>query len=180
MTRCVKGLEWAQQLLERPRGIPIGRPRGRKAAGVRYERLVAAAVAGAQASLWWEFRDRAGPGVCQTDLLLVGKRSALVLECKYTCTDAAWVQLEQLYGPVVGRALGLPVLLVQVCKVLTPEAGDVTSDLAEAVEFARRGRRPVLHWCGVGRLWPSAPVSVPVRLFAPCPIRAAVPTLAAR
>jgi hypothetical protein len=171
VTRRIQGLEWARQLTERPAGIPVGHPRGRKAAGVRYERLVAAAIAGAQAGCWWEFRDQVGVGVCQTDLLLVGKSSALVLECKYTCTPDAWVQLEQLYGPVVSRALGLPVLLVQVCKVLTPKAGEVARELPEAIASARSGRRVVLHWPGVGRLWPRPAVPRPTPTFAPCTAR---------
>ena len=121
VTRQINRLSWAKQSPSRPPGIGVTRARGAKAAGVRYERLLAKAVPKAQAGVWWEFVDSAGHGWCQTDLVLIGRDGALVLEAKYTATDRAWEQLEGLYLPVVSAALGRPCWGVQVCRVLTPE-----------------------------------------------------------
>lgn len=145
MSRRLCGLKWARQI-ERPGGIPKGRPRGAKAAGVRYERALAAALPEAHHGLWWEYLDDNGMGFCQTDLLLLGPDCALVLECKYTWTEEAWEQLEHLYLPVVARALDCPTYGVQVCKTLRGETSDVCWTLEEALAIALEGRRPSMHW----------------------------------
>jgi hypothetical protein len=162
MARKIKGLVWARRLPGRPGCIPQGRARGVKALGVRYEREVAQALPVAEAGVWWEFEDQGGRGYCQTDLLVIGARSVLVLEAKYTYTVDAWRQLLGLYQPVVERALGLPVLPVQVCKVLVPQARNVTTDLESAVELARSANWATLHWIGAKgqKLWP--PLRPPV------------------
>jgi hypothetical protein len=154
MTRRIRGLISAAKLTTKPACIPTSRARGVKALGVRYEREVAKALPVAEAGAWWEFRDRNGPGYCQTDLLVLGERFVLVLEAKYTYTVDAWRQLLGLYQPVVELALGLPVIPVQVCRVLTPNARNVTTGLAEAIELAKAEGWATLHWVGGKPLWP--------------------------
>lgn len=151
---------WARRLPGRPAGIPIGRPRGAKAAGLRYERALGAALGpGAAHGVWWEYASGGARRFCQTDFVILGAYEALILESKYTWRPDAWDQLE-LYKAVLARALGLRPLGVQVCKVLLPAAASVTGDLAEALALARAGGQPVLHWLGVGPLLrPCAPVA---------------------
>jgi len=155
MSRRVSQLEWAARLEERPKNIPVGRPRGAKLEGCRYERRVAAALSFAEAGAWWQFRDRDGPGVCQTDLVIHGMRSNLVLEVKYGWTAEAWEQLEGLYLPVLALALKKPTIGVQICRVLRDGCDDeVVSCLQEAIDLAKRGRRVTLHWAEAAPLWP--------------------------
>jgi hypothetical protein len=177
MSRQVQGLRLAWRT-ERPPGLPkFNKPRGAKRDGVLYERAVGAALpAGALGALWWRFEDQNGTGVCQTDWIIAGARSVLVLECKLGQHWEAWKQLEDLYCLVVGRALGLPVIGVQVCKFLRREyktPGEVlVTDLAEAIAVARAGvARPVLHWSGLGPIWTGAkPSHTKARLGASRPM----------
>lgn len=145
MSHWVQGLSWARQS-ERPKAMPIGRPRGAKAAGVRFERLVAKAMPQAKHGLWWEFVDASGRHWCQTDLVLEGRDSVLVVECKYTWTRDAQRQLEGLYLPVVSWVRGKPAYGVQLCKVLTPEATGVCPTLEDALALARSGAAATWHW----------------------------------
>lgn len=153
--RRIVGLEWARQLTAKPKAIPTGRPRGAKAAGVRYERALARELVpgGFQAGVWFEFRDRGGSGWCQPDLILVGTRSVLVLEAKYTWTRVGHEQIEFLYRPVLERVFDLPVKGVVVCRVLIPETREccVIGDLASALAVPA-GTRSVLHWLPGTRL----------------------------
>lgn len=157
MTRVIEGLQLAWRLGERPPGLPVNRPRGSKRDGLGFERAVGEALpSGGIGGAWWAFRDSNGNGVCQTDWLLEGKRSVLVIECKLGQHWEAWRQIEKLYSPVVGRALGKPVFGVQVCKILRRDfrsPGEVlVHDLEGAIAVARTGRRPLLHWSGLGPL----------------------------
>lgn len=141
--RRIVGLKWAREC-ERPKCIPKGRPRGRKAAGLRYERQLAKALPEAKHGQWFEFEDVNGRGYCQTDLLLhLGGWGIAILECKYTWTLEAQRQLDLLYRPVVERAFMLPVRCVVVCKVLVPEAPLAAPTLGEALASGR-----VWHWLG--------------------------------
>ena len=152
MTRRVTGLRWARRLEERPAGLPIGRPRGKKRAGVQYERQLAGALPNARHGLWWEFEDRYGKGICQTDLVMLVGQATVVLEAKLTWTEDAWDQLEGLYLPVVRMAMAGRVVGVQVCKNLLPQAKWVSVGLEEAVLNALADRRATLHWMGLAPL----------------------------
>lgn len=153
------GLKWAREC-EAPVWARTSHARGAKALGRRYERQAARALGPAVTSgQWFEFEDSRGLGYGQTDLLLRMPSCVVVLECKYTWTDAGHQQLAA-YKPVVEMVYGLPVALVQVCKVLRmgmPAGVMVTASLQEAVKVARSGAEcpVVLHWIGVGRLWPE-------------------------
>lgn len=144
--RVIQELEWAKSVEQGPWGRSL--PRGAKALGLRFERNVGEALPGAIKGQWFRFMDRNGPGYCQTDVLLRGASSVLVLECKYTWTPDGNSQIDQLYRPVVEMAWKLPVLGVQVCRLLRPGMEvPVVHTLVEAVELARQGGlHPCLHW----------------------------------
>lgn len=152
--RVIEGLLSARAS-DRPQGMPKSRARGAKAAGLRYERELARALPQAKHGQWWQFVDRNGPGYCQTDLLLKTELGLFVLEVKYTWTLAGHGQLSKLYRPVVEKALGQPVGLVQVCKKLLPETPRQTIRLSlkEALALAASGAPAVLSWIG-GSLGP--------------------------
>lgn len=151
--RIVSGLLFASPC-ERPRAIPKGRPRGAKAAGLRYESRVAAAFPLCAHNPWFEFHDSAGHGWCSPDVVLHFDNAIVVLECKLTETQVAYSQLTQLYQPVLQRAYGKPVLGIVVCKHLTPETElkRVVTSADAALARAQFGEIPILHWLGRGPL----------------------------
>ena len=176
--RVVEGL-WLARPCDRPKSIPHGRARGAKAQGLRYERGLAKALSSWQHGQWFEFRDRNGPGWCQPDFIRLDLANVAVLECKYTWTTEGHSQIEQLYRPVLERALALPVIGVVVCKVLRPGMPKdiaVAPSLASALELAVGGRRVVWHWIGLGPL-SAQPHLVPIDPASPGAHRAAMELL---
>lgn len=161
MIRQIRGLEFARPA-RRPAGLPIGRPRGAKLAGLRYERGLAAEMPEARHGQWFEYRDEAGPGVCQTDLLLGRDGRCLVLEVKYTWTIEGHRQLEWLYLPVVSAAIARPTLGVVVCRRLVEGMAGVkvARSLDEAFEAAAAGKRTAWHWLGPRSGLISAPAHI--------------------
>jgi hypothetical protein len=156
--RIVQGLYTAKRC-ERPSSIPVGRPRGAKAQGLRYERALASSLPTAIHGQWFEFRDANGPGWCQTDLLLTVDDYVVVLESKYTWTAVGHSQVELLYKPVLQMALRKQVLGIVVCKVLTNGMNGiaVTGNLAEAIELSKT-ERVALHWLGKSELSLGTPL----------------------
>lgn len=154
--REVSGLQWAVPCA-RPGCIPRSRPRGAKAAGLRYERELAKALPQAKHGQWWEFRDARGRGFCQTDLLLPLGTGTLVLEAKYTWTPEGHSQLERLYLPVVRKAGHSWAVGVVVCRALLPSTPReaICGSLGEAYSRAALGLPAVLHWFS-GSLKPQA------------------------
>ncbi len=150
MSRVIAGLVSARAC-SRPSCIPKSRPRGKKAAGLRYERDLAKAVGGVHGQ-WFEFQDSRGHGWCQPDLFFERDGVVFVLEAKYTWTEAGYRQLECLYKPVLGFALRKRVFGMVVCKVLLPkmEIAHLCRDLDSACEAAASGGRVALHWIGAG------------------------------
>lgn len=147
--------------------MPVGRPRGVKAAGLRYEKELARAIPTAVHGQWFEFQDSAGPGHCQPDLLLETAWGWAVLEAKYTWTQLGHQQVEKLYRPVVERAWKAPTFGLVVCKVLTVEVARsaICRDLSSALFQAASGRPTVLHWIGnQAALGPPCRVSRPAHL----------------
>lgn len=161
MTRQISGLVWAKLLATRPRSIPQSRPRAKaKQAGLRYERAVALAIGGCVHGQWWEFCDRNGHGYCQTDVTIDTGKLLVVLESKYTWTPDAYVQLEGLYLPVLRHHFNSSrhVIGFQITKVLKDLRGcRVARSFDEACRMSMSGERVVLHWLGVGNLWPPQP-----------------------
>lgn len=168
MSRVISGLVWAKPVA-RPSCIPTARPRKKcKLAGLKYEKSLAGALPQAIHGQWFQFQDRNGLGHCQTDLLLDCKLGIVVLESKYTWTEAGHKQVEKLYLPVLAKAYpGRNVLGIVVCKVLTRDTprGEVCQDLDSAIKRAFCGGRTVLHWigAGLGPFQPSA-ASLPLAL----------------
>jgi len=157
MSRQVYKLNWAERLNEWPEQIPKPRPRGVKALGRRYENAVALQLGPtAVRGQWWRFRDANGPGLCQTDFIIIGKVWVAILECKHTFTDEGVEQLEQLYLPVVQMAEDKQAIGIQVCKNLSSHcSGKVYNTLESAIIAARAPgptRLATLHWRGFGPL----------------------------
>lgn len=148
--RVIHGLISARLLDERPKCIPKGRPRGAKAAGLRYQRAFGKAIGrSALDGPWFDFRDVNGPGFCQPDFVINLPSVAIVLECKYTWTPEAFGQIELLYKPVLEVALGKPVFGLQVCKRLLPQAASssrVVGMIGNGLVLANSGARVALHW----------------------------------
>lgn len=157
MKRQILELCSATKLASRPNFIPIGRPRGAKAFGLRYERAFGKNLpAKAEIGPWFEYVDKRGEGWCQADAMLeLGKGLVVVFECKTTWTAVGHLELETLYCPVVEMALGKKAIGVQVCKMLEGEMPRVKvvrslEELTPAVAVSRE--RLVLHWLGKGVL----------------------------
>lgn len=137
---------------ERPACIPKSRPRGRKGAGLKYERDLARAIPAGRHGQWFAFVDKKGPGYCQPDILLDTGLGIAVLEAKYTWTIQGHRQIAQLYKPVVQSVYPKRVFGIVVCKVLTAdlEPSWVCRDLRTALGRACSGEPTVLHWIGAG------------------------------
>lgn len=152
MTRQIRGLKWARALDVRPKTIPIGRPRGAKAAGIRYERELGMYLGEFWIhGPWFEFEDVNGAGYCQPDFIRMSNAGIDVLECKYTWTMEAYKQLEGLYCPVLGMIYHLPIRAVQVCKNLIPESA-LNSGIDSNLEAALSSNTILRswHWLGTG------------------------------
>lgn len=151
MTRKIEGLKWAKVLEKRPACIPLGRARGAKAAGLRYERSLAEELEhiGAKHGQWFEFEDANGHGYAQADFVMRSGAGVAVLEAKYTWTMDGHVQLERLYRPLVERVWELEVLPILVCKKLVPEAKRyrISGTLSDALRDAKDGHA-IWHWLG--------------------------------
>src|SRR5215469_252521 len=160
--RVISKIRWAS-LCDRPDCIPLARPKGAKAAGLRYERLFAKQFPEALHGQWFEYEDANGHGYCQPDVILsLLPRCLVVFESKYTLTAEAFAQLEGLYLPVVRAAFKAPAVGVVVTRNLVPVGervkgvwerikgvGEGVSTLEEAIRQAQSGFGiPVLHWVG--------------------------------
>lgn len=148
--RQVSGLRWAKRMEARPGFIPIGRPRGAKAQGIRYEKALGLALGPeARRGVWWEFEDAQGHGYCQTDFLLELAQGSVILEVKYTWVPEGHQQIEGLYGPVVAAALGKPAVGLVVAKRLVQSnmmvGVVVAGELKQALEFVGKGQRVCWH-----------------------------------
>lgn len=136
----------------RPSCIPKSRPRGKKAAGLKYEKELARGIVGAKHGQWFAFVDRKGSGYCQPDILLETPFGIAILESKYTWTDVGHRQIAQLYKPVVEAVYRKRTFGIVVCKVLTPAVNQywVCRDLKSAIGRACSGEPTILHWIGAG------------------------------
>ena len=147
--RSVIGLIYAARCL-RPAHIPVSRPKGSKAAGLRYEKALSAAIPRAEHGQWFEFKDLNGPGHCQMDLIIEGQKRIVVIECKLTDVDQGMRQLHELYFPVVEKVwpdkkpLGI-VAARHLSKC--PDVRRVETTLKGAILRAETEKIiPILHW----------------------------------
>jgi hypothetical protein len=156
----VDGLFWARPI-DRPAFIPQSRPRGTKAAGLRYERRFAEFLLplGVIHGQWFEFEDKNGVRYCQVDVIYPINRQLLsVVECKYTLVDRAFDQLLDVYGPVVECAYNLHCGLVAVFKNFSrsgagaPQGREklmLHQDLPSATQWSvDTGEVALMHWVG--------------------------------
>src|SRR5262252_10639159 len=144
---------WARPI-NRPSFIPVSRPRGAKATGLRYERRFAEYMRplGAIHGQWFEFEDKSGVRYCQTDIIYpMSLRLFALMEVKYTLVDRAYDQLLDLYGPVVEAAYNVRVGLVAVFKNTRSEFDKAAkfSTIAEACQWSvDTGGVGLLRWVG--------------------------------
>lgn len=163
MTKTGFGIhpEWGHRVVQnllsarvsdRPSNMPIGRARGTKRIGLKYEQAFGKALLSrfprqTLAGQWFTFVDSNGHGYCQTDILVRLADQCVVFECKLTDTERGRSQLTSLYFPVVERTFGLPVRGVVVTRHLSKESriDRVTDQLAVALGCPR-DVIPTLHW----------------------------------
>lgn len=150
--RQIYGLQSAAALLEKPACIPQGRPRGAKAAGIRFEKSVFEALPGGIRGQWFQYEDVNGTGYCQPDIIYPFLPDFFaIIEVKYTLVPGAHQKLSQLYIPVAEKALKCPCAGVVIVKNLDPRyrRGKIYTDLATAAEIAfHRGFPTLVQWAG--------------------------------
>ncbi len=144
---------WAQKC-NRPRCIPSSRPRGVKAEGLRYEGALARALAPAVRGQWWQYRADGPMRYCQTDLLL----GAVIVECKLSWVPEGQRSLDELYLPVVSRALDRPARGFVACRYLRRGMSgvEVVEDFETALAAIAYGKSVVLHWLPGTPVWKLA------------------------
>lgn len=157
----VSDLRSAKLLGERPACIPIGRPRGAKAAGMRFQRAVGAALEvklGHQVLLgpWFEYLDGSVRRYCQPDFIIYRPAHAdfVVAEAKLTWNFEAYEQLWRLYVPVVRQYAAKPVCTMLIVRNLTRETPKqaVFDNFSAALAAAHGAACPIFHYLGRGPL----------------------------
>ena len=163
--RCIEPpLRFACSLQGRPSCIPLSKPKGIRAVGLRFEKALHKALSGSIHGQWWEFKDACGYGLCQTDLiypfhLQPGPATIAVIEVKYTLVPGAHSKLSSLYIPVVQRATNCLVAGIVVVKNLDPRfrRGKIFTSLKPAVDAALdTGYPSLIQWSGQNLLHDQA------------------------
>jgi hypothetical protein len=155
--RRVEGLIWGVPLGARPDCIPVSRPRGAKALGVKYEKALAGALPGWKHGQWFQFKDINGYGYCQVDLMIELEACVIVLEAKHTWVASGHRQITELYKPVLEKVYKKPVIGILVCKNLTGQTpqGGIVGGLGEALSRVEKIGPVVWQWLGRGAVsWP--------------------------
>jgi len=95
---------------------------------------------------WLRFHDQNGPGWAQPDHLVVAPTWALIVEAKRSQTEIAFLQMEELYAPLLQWLLQREIYTLQACKYLRyrPER---RSTLREFLDSPKPGRHT---WHAVG------------------------------
>jgi len=146
----------AAAMRDRPDYIPLSKPKGVRALGLRFERRLHKALPGSIHGQWWEFEDTQGYGVCQTDLiypfhLVPGPATVAVIEVKYTLVPGAHSKLSSLYMPIVSKALGCRVAGIVIVKNLDPRfrRGRIFTSIQSATDAAlATGYPSLIQWAG--------------------------------
>lgn len=146
--RIVRGLTHAEPLPSRPKFIPRAIVSGVKGRGLTYEKKVGRVLRGywphVRSGIWFAFIDKNGPGVCQVDHFVVLPDQVLLVECKLSESDVAWVQIRDLYGPILADYFQLTVTGVQATKHV--RSADALADIREAL--GHPGARALWHCLG--------------------------------
>ena len=142
--RRITGLRWAR---EATNPWPRSRPRDAQARGIRFEKVVAKELRPCLHNPWYEYEDALGHGFCSPDLIALGTKRCLVIECKLTNWREGWEQVEGLYLPILKWVFGREVVPIVVTRRVSPGCV-VAHTLREAVE--RWEDKPVLHYIGHG------------------------------
>lgn len=151
--RPAEDILWARPCT-RPHFVPVNRPKGSKAAGLRYERSFAKFLKplGCIHGQWFEYEDETGLRYCQPDLLFpISLRLMAIIEVKYTLVDRAFDQLLDIYKPVVEAAYNIPVGLVAVFKNVGHSNDHLLlhDDMLAAVQWSRdTGGVGLIQWMG--------------------------------
>lgn len=134
--RVIDDLRVCALLSARPKFIPRPGGKGSKALGRTYQNKVGKFIRRKFPDLvtgqWFEYVDANGRGWCETDHYLVFEDQVILFECKLTQTHVAFLQMDELYKPILRKIYGKPVTGVQVCKHLT-ERGRSITDVREAL-----------------------------------------------
>jgi hypothetical protein len=93
-------------------------------------------------NIWLCLIDANGYGVAQPDFYVDTGHSVILFECKLTQTKKAWVQLYDLYKPLLSKLLHKPVMCVQVCKNLKYEPKHLIRNENELIDHG------TWHWLG--------------------------------
>lgn len=147
-------------ILSATRTAPRSLPRPANAAarsGLVFERKFAAALADSlpppinlERNPWFEYRDSKVQGLlcCCPDILLFDEECGfyIVIEVKQTWTALALEKLNNVYCPVLRRALDAPIKPLVAVKNLTPQAPRPQS----TVTFALLSNQPLIQWLGRG------------------------------
>ena len=67
---------------------------------------------------WISYIDKEGKGFAQTDFYIVEPTFILLFEMKLTYTESAFAQMKELYVPLLEKIYQVPVVTMQVCKIL--------------------------------------------------------------
>lgn len=138
-----------------PRALPIS-ARSQAKLGLAYERKFIKTLkespgrppsVGIEHNPWMSYRDASGTTqFCCPDGLIIDSKFEfiLVLEIKLTWTPEATVKLQELYCPVVARALGVPAKGLVICRNLLPDSPRPQSSLT----FAAMSATPLYQWLG--------------------------------
>jgi hypothetical protein len=99
-------------------------------------------------SVWFEFLDQSGRGVCEVDHLLLLPDSVVVVECKLTQTPRGPQQLSGKYLPILRHIFpGVPVRGVMVCKILYEKPEYLVTKLSQVLDLDVN-IIPTWHWLG--------------------------------
>lgn len=115
--------------------------KGSRAKGHGFERTVGRYFRdkgwGVKEGQWFSFLDRAGPGHAQPDYIVELPGHLLLVEAKLTQTETAFLQMSQLYVPILEHVYKLPVITLQACRGLryTPHALRTPEELWAQPEF---------------------------------------------
>lgn len=110
--------------------------------GLRYERNVGKELAihvtqghfhKVEHNPWFTFYDQFGYSNCCPDFLLYLESGVVVVEVKLTWVTVALPKLMELYCPVIGVALGMPVRPLVICRNLTPDSPQASLSLRDAL-----------------------------------------------